>query len=90
MQAEQTKDDPKFHPLKTDGVQPQTESHLVTHVLVSGEWVEIAPGSFHYYVTDAGKPLPYIEFRLDDKPYHGSMAGRTVQVWPQTVGGVAF
>ena len=71
MRGENTKKKPVVDLRQHDGVQKQGESEEVVAVLLSdgsGNWLDIVPGSFHFYVTGdpqkGEKAIPFIQFKL--------------------------
>jgi hypothetical protein len=82
MRVEQT-DKPPVVDLRTpDGVRKQREANEVTAVLLSdgnGTWMDIVPGSFHFWVTgDTSKgerAVPYVQFTLQ-------VSGEQVECFP--------
>lgn len=73
MRGEKTSKPPVVDLRKEDGIRPQSESDQVIAVLLSdgsGNWLDIVPGSFHFYITGdpekGERPVPYIQFKMRD------------------------
>lgn len=95
MQAYETEQMPVFDPVKPDGIKPQVDDRIVSAVLVSGEWIPIVEGTFKYMIAqpkkdDPTKVLPYIMFDVPNNPMFGALAGKRIEVFPQSVGGYAY
>lgn len=90
MKAEDSLKSPLLNLRQPDGVRPQT-NEVITEVLVGNQWIPIVPGSFHFYISneDPKKAVPFIQFDVDSDD-SGFLAGKRIEVFPQTVGGYAY
>ena len=71
MKAEETDLSPVVDLRTPDGIRPQSDSSDVIAVLFSdgsGNWTNVVPGSFHFWVTnpDGGRSVPYIQFETQN------------------------
>lgn len=88
MKAEQSNVAPLLDFRSPDGVRKQTDAEI-TAVLIGNTWMEIVPGSFHYYFTTGEKPIPFLQFDAilpDDCNNHISR----IEVFPSVIGGYAY
>lgn len=90
MKSEFTEKDPKFNLLKPDGLRGQVHAEAVTDVLLNdGRWYRIVEGSFKFYRTSGDKAVPFVQF-VTDALANEYVAGKTVEVFPASVSGVAY
>lgn len=92
MNIEISESGPKLNLLKPDGTRDQASASDVTCVLLDGEgWVEITPGSFHFFKTAGDKPVPFVQFDVIGNPANSTRHGRyRVEVFPTAIAGLAY
>jgi len=93
MKVENTKVGPKLNLLSPEGSRPQTDAADVDHVLIDGTWRKIIPGSFHFYVTEGAKPVPFIQFDVVASPGTGGIDPENnyrCEVFPTAIMGLSY
>jgi hypothetical protein len=92
MNIETSESGPKLNLLKPDGVRDQASATDVTCVLLDGEgWINVIPGSFHFYKTAGDKPVPFVQFDIAGNPASPVPTGNyRVEVFPTAIAGLAY
>lgn len=93
MKVENTEIGPKLNLLSPEGARPQTDAAVVDHVMIAGMWRKIIPGSFHFYVTEGAKPVPFIQFDMVQSPSTGGIDPENkyrCEVFPTAIEGLAY
>jgi len=93
MKVETSKIGPKLNLLNPESSRPQTDANNVDHVLIDGVWRKIIPGSFHFYVTEGAKPVPFIQFDVVASPGTGGIDPENnyrCEVFPTAIMGLSY
>ena len=93
MKVENSKLSPRLNLLNPEGARPQTDAAAVDHVMIGGMWRRILPGSFHFYVTEGAKPVPFVQFDMVQCPGTGGVDPETYyrcEVFPTAIEGLAY
>lgn len=92
MNIETSESGPKLNLLKPEAVRDQTSATDVACVLLDGEgWVNVVPGSFHFYKTAGDKPVPFVQFDVIGNPANPGVIGKyRVEVFPTAIAGLAY
>jgi hypothetical protein len=93
MKVETSKIGPRLNLKEPDGERPQADAAQVDHVLIDGTWRKIIPGSFHFYVTEGAKPVPFIQYDMVSSPGTGGVDPEhnyRCEVFPTAIMGLAY